>query len=124
MDLWALTDYAVLQLLAAAGAYAAGSNELNLWSVTGYPYRTQLEANGFVAHGVGTQPIIARALTGENMPFPAGAASFMYGDGDGYYDISSRLVVTRSSMAWTDWRLGQAIRTRIFMPLNCRVCVG
>jgi hypothetical protein len=84
MDLWALTDNAVSQLLAAAETYAADCNELNLWSVTGYPYRNQLEANGFVARESARQPIIARALTGENMLFPMGAASFMYGDGDGY----------------------------------------
>jgi len=84
MDLWALTDYAVTQLLAAAETYTANCDELNLWCVTGYPYRKQLEANGFVVRESSRQPIIALALDGINLPFPTGSASFMYGDGDGY----------------------------------------
>jgi hypothetical protein len=84
MDLWALTDDAVSQLLAAAEEYSVGCDELNLWSVKGYPYRTNLENNNFVPRESARQPIITRPLAGDITSCPDGSWSFMYGDADGY----------------------------------------
>jgi hypothetical protein len=84
MDMHALDDEALYELLGAAETYAANCDELNLWCVVGYPYRTQLETIGFVVSKTARQPIIIRGLNGENPVFDGGPASFMYGDGDGY----------------------------------------
>jgi hypothetical protein len=83
LDLHAANEAALGRIIAAAEDYAAGCNELNLWAVRGYPYRPQLEANGFaVSH---RQPLLARMLNGFAAEYPDGPCSLMYGDGDTQY---------------------------------------
>jgi hypothetical protein len=83
LDLHAVDDHAMSQLLAAAECYATGCGELNLWAVQGYPYRTFLEAIGFSAGH--RQPLLARPYDGTTIAYPGGNCSLMYGDGDTQY---------------------------------------
>lgn len=84
VDLNALDEAALADLLAAAESYAAGCQELNLWAASGYPYRTLVEAHGFVARDESRQPLIAKLLRGTPL-LPGGRASFSYADGDFVY---------------------------------------
>ena len=84
MDLRGETAATIANLLAAAEAYGAAFDEINTWSVLHDAYRAPLEAAGFINQPDKRQPLLARALRGPAMAFPAGPASFMYGDGDGY----------------------------------------
>lgn len=83
LDLHAVDEHALTQLLAAAECYATGSNELNLWSVEGYPHRPFLERMGFTPgyH----QPLLIRAYKGSSPEYPGGECSLSYGDGDTQY---------------------------------------
>jgi hypothetical protein len=83
LDLHAVDETALSQLLAAAECYAAGCDELNLWAVQGYPYRPFLEAMGFSAGF--RQPLVVRAYNGSPPGYPGEACSLMYGDGDTQY---------------------------------------
>jgi hypothetical protein len=83
IDLHAMNDETVMDLIAAAESYAAGCDELNLWSIQGYPYRTALESMGFAAYA--RQPLLARTFDGPPAQYPVGAASLSYGDGDTLY---------------------------------------
>ncbi len=83
LDLHALDEDALSQLLAAAECYAAGSNELNLWAVQGYPYRPFLESQGFSPSH--RQPLLIRRYNGASPPYPEGKCSLCYGDGDTQY---------------------------------------
>jgi hypothetical protein len=82
IDWWALTGNAMAHLLAAAETYAT-DRELDLWCITGYPYREYLKYLDYKIRET-PQPIIVRALDGSTPPLLSGRASFMYGDGDGY----------------------------------------
>jgi hypothetical protein len=86
MDLHAADEAALSHLIAAAQCYAAHCQELNLWAVPGYPYRSFLESQGFVSDRDGRQPLIARPLD-FLLPFkfPEGSCAFAYGDGDCQY---------------------------------------
>lgn len=84
MDMQALTDSALDELLVAAESYAADCDQLDLWYVIGYPYRAKLEERGFVFRESERRPIIVRTFDGSSPSFPVGPASFMYGDGDQY----------------------------------------
>lgn len=83
LDLHAIDDAVLGQLLAAAESYAADCDELNLWSVQGYPYRSALESMGFTAGF--RQPLIARTYDGSAITYPDGGCSLSYGDGDTLY---------------------------------------
>jgi hypothetical protein len=85
VDLNALDEAALAELLAAAESYAAGCQELNLWAPSGYPHRAFLEARGFVARDESRQPLIAKQLQGSPLAFPGGSAGFSYADGDFVY---------------------------------------
>jgi hypothetical protein len=83
MDLHAVDEFWLKQLIAAAESYAAGFDELNLWAVQGYPYLSCLEQMGFsVGH---RQPLLARSFDGFSLSYPAGPCSLSYGDGDTQY---------------------------------------
>jgi len=84
VDVHALDEAVLLELLKAAESYAAGCDELNLWSAPGYPYLRLLEAGGFSPRAEGRQPLIAKALgaVALNLDGPAG---FSYADGDFVY---------------------------------------
>ena len=84
VDLHALDEVALDELLTAAESYAAGCNELNLWSAPGFPYRRFLEAHGFSARAEGGQPLIAKALGNVALHLD-GPAGFSYADGDFVY---------------------------------------
>jgi hypothetical protein len=83
MDLHAKNESALHHLIATAEAYAAGCEELNLWAIQGYPYRSFLEAAGFEVSR--RQPLLAKSLDGDSVVFPAGNSSLSYGDGDCQY---------------------------------------
>jgi hypothetical protein len=83
IDLHALDDAALAELIAAAEAYGADCNEVNLWAVQGYPYLAALETLGFTV--VRRQPLIARTFDGQAPRFPSGPCSLSYGDGDTQY---------------------------------------
>jgi hypothetical protein len=83
IDLHALDDATLADLIAAAESYAANCQELNLWSVQGYPYRGVLESIGFSVYG--RQPLLARTFDGSRPEYPAGLCSLSYGDGDTLY---------------------------------------
>jgi hypothetical protein len=83
LEIQALGDAALARLIAAAESYAAGCNELNLWAIRGYPYRSALQAAGFQSSH--RQPLLARTLNRPALPFPTGSASLGYGDGDSQY---------------------------------------
>lgn len=83
IDLHAINDGALSQLLAAAESYAADCDELNLWAAKGYPYRSALEAMGFTAGF--RQPLIVRTYDGSKIAYPEGNCSLAYGDGDTLY---------------------------------------
>ena len=83
LDLHALDDGSLAGLIRAAECYASGCDELNLWAVQGYPYRTYLEKNGFVPSH--RQPLLAKTFDGSVVDFPLGASSLCYGDGDSQY---------------------------------------
>jgi len=83
LDLHALNDEALSELLAAAECYATGCDELNLWAVQGYPYRTFLESSGFSPSH--RQPLLAWPYNGFPVPYPSGSCSLAYGDGDTQY---------------------------------------
>jgi hypothetical protein len=85
VDLHALDAEHLPPLIAAAESYAAGCDELNLWAVQGYRYRSSLEALGFAVNTAAHQPLIARPYVRSPLQFPAGATSFGYGDGDTLY---------------------------------------
>jgi hypothetical protein len=85
MDLHAIDDAALAHLIAAAESYACDCQELNLWAVQGYVYRTSLESLGFVPRESARQPLIARPLNSPLMTFPEGCCSLSYGDGDSQY---------------------------------------
>jgi Acetyltransferase (GNAT) domain len=83
LDLHALEEDTLSQLIAASECYAQGADELNLWAVQGYPYRASLEAMGFSASH--RQPLIARSYNGLSPAYPGGDCSLSYGDGDTQY---------------------------------------
>jgi len=83
LDLHALDEIALSQLIAAAECYASGSDELNLWAVQGYPYRPALETMGFSASW--RQPLIIRSYKLPAPRYPEGECSLSYGDGDTQY---------------------------------------
>ena len=83
LDLHALDDESLANLIAAAECYANGCNELNLWAVQGYPYRASLDAGGFASWH--RQPLVARTFDGPKVEYPQGACSLGYGDGDSQY---------------------------------------
>lgn len=83
VDLHAATDAALSQLIAASESYAAGCDELNLWAIEHYPYRSALEAIGFTPGF--RQPLIARTYDGSPIAYPGGKCSLSYGDGDTLY---------------------------------------
>ena len=83
MDLHGTDEATILQLMAAAESYAAACDELNLWSVQGYPYRNALEAAGFTPGF--RQPLIVRTYDRSPVQYPDGYCSLMYGDGDTLY---------------------------------------
>jgi hypothetical protein len=83
IDLHALDDATLAELVAAAESYGAGCHELNLWSVQGYPYRAALESMGFSLHA--RQPLMARTLTQRQPEYPNGPCCLSYGDGDSQY---------------------------------------
>jgi len=85
VDLHALDAQHLTSLVAAAESYADGCDELNLWAVQGYRYRTALEALGFAANPAAHQPLIARPYVPSSLPYPEGQTSFGYGDGDTLY---------------------------------------
>jgi hypothetical protein len=85
LDLHAINDHSLSQLVAAAETYADGYDELNLWAVQGYCYRSALEARGFAPNAAAKQPLIARRYDGSKPVYPSGACSLMYGDGDTLY---------------------------------------
>jgi hypothetical protein len=85
IDLHALSDGALANLIAAAESYAVGCHELNLWVIQGYPYRRLIESMQFVSKDALRQPIIVRTFDGSSVPLPRGCASFSYGDGDSQY---------------------------------------
>jgi hypothetical protein len=86
IDLHALNEEVLVELVSAAESYAAGSNELNLWAAQGYRYRGFLESTGFCSRDASApQPLAARALNGCSVMFPEGPTSFSYGDGDSLY---------------------------------------
>jgi hypothetical protein len=85
MDLHAIDESSLTQLLAAAESYAIGCQELNLWAIQDYLYRTSLEAMGFEADNATTQPLIARTFDGSSATCPSGSCSFSYGDSDSPY---------------------------------------
>jgi len=84
LDLHAVNDRALSQLIAAAENFADGCDELNLWAIQDYLYRDPLERMGF-ASGVFRQPLIVRPLDGSAIAFPEGNKSLSYGDGDTLY---------------------------------------
>jgi hypothetical protein len=83
LDLHALNETALAELIAAAENYAADCDELNLWAVQGYPYRAYLEGSGFSP--VLRQPLVARSYNGSTPAYPGGYCSLSYGDGDSQY---------------------------------------
>jgi hypothetical protein len=83
LDLHAVDQAVLSQLLAAAECYATGCDELNLWAVQGYPYRCYLESMGFAAGF--RQPLLVRTYHGAAPAYPVGDGSLMYGDGDIQY---------------------------------------
>lgn len=83
VDLHAIDDAALLQLITVAECYAADCNELNLWAVQEYSYRGALESMGFTAGF--RQPLIARTYDGSGIDYPDGKCSLAYGDGDTLY---------------------------------------
>jgi hypothetical protein len=83
LDLHAADGEALVDLMAAAESYAAGSDELNLWAVDGYPYRPALEGMGF-SPGF-RQPLVIRSYAGTAPLYPGGCCSLSYGDGDTQY---------------------------------------
>jgi len=83
LDLHAVSEDVLVQLMRAAESYAADCNELNLWAVLQYPYRDTLESLGFVPGF--RQPLIARAYNGSTIAYPGGKCSLSYGDGDTLY---------------------------------------
>jgi hypothetical protein len=85
IDIHALDDGSLAQLVAAAETYAADCDEVNLWAVKGYRYRPSLEALGFAANPAAHQPLIARPYDGSVLLYPEGPSSFAYGDGDTLY---------------------------------------
>jgi hypothetical protein len=85
IDLHALGPDDLSHLVAAAESYASGCDELNLWSVRGYPYRPGLEALGFAENPAAHQPLIARPYGGPPLAYPTGPCAFAYGDGDTLY---------------------------------------
>lgn len=84
IDMHALTDTALSELLAVAESCSLGCEKIDLWSVDGYPYRKRLEELGYVAVENGSRPIAIRTIDGSKLTFPGGPASFMFGDGDQY----------------------------------------
>ncbi len=85
IDLHALDDGSLAQLVGAAETYAADCDEVNLWAVKGYRYRPSLEAMGFAVNPAAHQPLIARPYDGSVLRYPEGPSSFAYGDGDTLY---------------------------------------
>jgi hypothetical protein len=85
VDMHALSDVTLWELLAAAETYAADCNELNLWAIQRYPYRELLETAGFAEGAARAQPLAVRWLDGTSALFPEGNASYSYGDGDTVY---------------------------------------
>ena len=85
VDLHALDETVLGEILAAAESYAADCQELNLWAAPNYPYRGLLEARGFAPRAEGNQPLIVKSLGGEAPAPPGGPASFSYADGDFVY---------------------------------------
>lgn len=83
IDLHAADDTSLISLIAAAESYATDCNELNLWSIQGYPYRSALEDMGFSVYA--RQPLLARTFDGRAPEYPSGACSLSYGDGDTLY---------------------------------------
>lgn len=85
LDLHGRDQEALSHLLAAAESYAAGSDELNLWAIPGYPYRNFLESLGFAPRMEARQPMIVRGFNGSGLKLPAGPCCLSYGDGDCQY---------------------------------------
>ena len=85
MDLHALDQSSLQELLAAADSYGDGCDEINLWAAQGYRYRDALVAAGFAPNPAAHQPLIARTYDRSPLQYPAGPASFMYGDSDTLY---------------------------------------
>jgi hypothetical protein len=83
LDLHALNETALADLLASAESYAADCDELNLWAALGYPYRPALEKMGFTAGF--RQPLLIRPYNGLPPAYPDGSCSLSYGDGDTQY---------------------------------------
>ena len=83
VDLHAADEAVLTDLIRAAESYAAGCNELNLWSIAGYPYRNALEAMGFAPSY--HQPLLIRTYDTSRLEYPGGPASLSYGDGDTLY---------------------------------------
>ncbi len=83
LDLHAVDENALSQLIGAAECYAQGSDELNLWAMQGYPYRSALEGMGFLPGF--RQPLIVRSYSGDSPSYPCGECSLSYGDGDTQY---------------------------------------
>jgi hypothetical protein len=85
VDLHASDQTALHGLLAAAESYAADCDELNLWTIEGYPYREFLQNAGFSVRDPAPQPLAVRTCDDSPVVFPAGGSSFSYGDGDTVY---------------------------------------
>jgi Acetyltransferase (GNAT) domain len=85
VDLHALDDAVLAELLDAAESYAADCQEVNLWAAPGYPYRGLLEERGFAPRPEASQPLIAKALASGSLAPTRGPASFSYADGDFVY---------------------------------------
>lgn len=83
IDLHALDEGALASLITAAESYAGDCEELNLWAVQGYPYRSSLESMGFAASF--RQPLIVRTYDSSPLSYPTGKGSLSYGDGDSLY---------------------------------------
>ena len=85
VDLHALDEASLAELLTAAESYAAGCDELNLWSAPDYPYRPLLATCGFMPRAEGRQPLIAKALGDDPLAKLDGPMAFAYADGDLVY---------------------------------------
>jgi len=84
MDLCAINNEVVNQLLLAAFDYSADCNELNLWCPQQSVYYETFMDAGFIANIGATQPLIYKPLMGEHFGDLKHNWMFMYGDADGY----------------------------------------
>ncbi len=83
INLHALDETALENLVAAAETYADGTAEVNLWAMDGDRYKAFLEKTGFVT--ANRQPLLLKTYDGSAVQFPQGPRSLSYGDGDTQY---------------------------------------